>query len=428
MTRRAERFAYVGLEVSERALTGHYESDGRAFRETVVFEGVGDLRSPATRNLATLWYLVAGLSYYKTGAAHLVDLRGTPAGPRGLALLRAALVDGLGEFAYRNDLDLRGVGVVGAGEWTPARVDLDPARVVTPFGGGIDSIVTVSSLADDLDQVLFVVSPSSGRFEALEAAAAVTGRPIVRATRTLDPSLLARDASFLRGHVPVTAMVTLLASAAAAANGRGGVVMSNEHSASAANLVRDGHAINHQWSKSWAAELLLADAVAEAVGPSLEVASFLRDRTEVWVARRFSELAAYHGVFRSCNRAFAQAPSARAANWCGECDKCLFIDLVLAPFVERRALRAIFGGEPLASRANESRLRTLVGLGDHHKPFDCVGDPDESAQSLRLVVERGDWADVAHLAELARLTESERVSIDPFQRRGPSRVPAHWLR
>ncbi len=425
MTRRAQRFTYVGLEVSRDTVTGYYDSDGRAFRETVVFDGVGDLRTPATRNLATLWYLIAGLSYYKTGAAHLVDLRGTPAGPRGLDLLRAALVDGLGEFAYRNDLDLRDVDVVGAGEWTSASTTLDPARVLTPFGGGIDSIVSVSSLAADLDQALFVVSPSSGRFDALEAAAAVTGLPTVRATRSLDESLLGDGEPFLRGHVPVTAMVTLLASVAASADGRGGVVMSNEHSASVPNLVRGDRAINHQWSKSFAAELLIGDAVGEAVGATLDVASLLRDRTEVWVARRFSELVSYHGVFRSCNRAFAQSPSARATTWCGECDKCLFIDLVLAPFFARDALRAIFGAEPLASPAHEARLRTLVGLGDEHKPFDCVGDPDESATALHLVVARGNWADATHLAELARLV---RPMSDPFEPRGPSRVPAHWLR
>jgi len=48
-------------------------------------------------------------------------------------------------------------------------------------------------------------------------------------------------------------MVTLLASVAALASGRGGVVMSNEHSASAPNLRWHDHDVNHQWSKSWEA-------------------------------------------------------------------------------------------------------------------------------------------------------------------------------
>ena len=55
-------------------------------------------------------------------------------------------------------------------------------------------------------------------------------------------------------------MVTLLAAVAAVASGRGGVVMSNEHSASVANLRWGDLEVNHQWSKSWHAEQLLAEA------------------------------------------------------------------------------------------------------------------------------------------------------------------------
>ncbi|MHB8333995.1 MAG: hypothetical protein ACYDEH_03705 [Acidimicrobiales bacterium] len=428
MTPRPGTFRYVGLDVEPTRLSAHYDLDGRTFTEVVAFEGTGDLTGESTRAIAVLWYLVAGLSYYKTAAPGRVDLGATPVGPRAIALLRAAIVDGLGEYAYRNALDLSDVDVVGTTAAAPASIELDPRRVLTPFGGGIDSIVTVETLADDLDQTLFVVSPDRGRFDALEAAAAVTGRPVVRATRSLDPSLLAGDPSFLRGHVPVTAMVTLLGALAAVASDRGGVVMSNEQSASVANLSWNGREVNHQWSKSWAAEVLIGEAVAEAVGPTLNVASFLRDRSELWVARRFSELTAYHHVFRSCNRAFAQDPAKRAAAWCGECDKCVFINLVLAPFLDRAALRAIFAGEPLADPARTDQLRTLVGLGEDHKPFECVGDPDESAQALRLVAARDDWRNVRVVTETLAALGALDIATDPFAASGPSRAPAHWLR
>ena len=61
--------------------------------------------------------------------------------------------------------------------------------------------------------------------------------------------------------------------------------------------------------------------------------------------------------------------------WCGECDKCLFVNLVLAPFLSRPALWDIFACEPLSDSRREAQLRTLVGLGAEHKPFECVGDP-----------------------------------------------------
>ena len=122
------------------------------------------LESASVRSIAELWYLLAGLSYYKTGAARRVDVGTTPLGDAGRALLEAALLEGLGEFAYRNGLFLDDVVTAGGRDVDAHPVRLDAERVVVPFGGGIDSVVTTSRLASHLDQTLFVVSPASGRF------------------------------------------------------------------------------------------------------------------------------------------------------------------------------------------------------------------------------------------------------------------------
>jgi hypothetical protein len=425
---RADLFRYIGLDVTPHSLTGHYELDGRPFSETVTFEGVGELTTPAVRAVAELWYLLAGLSYYKAGAAKRVDLGATHVGVHGRKLFDVALRDGLAEFAYRNELFLDDVEIVGGEEAEQYAPFADSSRVLTPFGGGIDSVVTVTELNVELEQSLFIVSPDTGRFEPLEATAGVTGLPIVRARRQLDPQILSGDDNFFNGHVPVTAMVTLLAVVAGVASGRGGVVMSNEHSASVPNILWYDHEINHQWSKSWVAEELIAAAVRERVGDEFVVASYLRDRSELWVAQIFAKQSTFHHVFRSCNRAFTQANGRRAANWCGQCDKCLFINLILAPFLSRAALLDIFASEPLAEPGLQDQLRALVGVGLDHKPFECVGDPDESAVALQRVSELEEWADVGYLVELATLTSPDRDFEELLQSQGPSRVPAHWLR
>jgi len=425
---RAELFRYVGLDVSSDTLSGIYDLDGRTFVETVTFEGVKSLEAPAVVALAQLWYLIAGLSYYKAGAARRIDVGTTPLGTHGRRLFKAALSDGLGEFAYRNQIPLSDVtieGLVGVESFEPF---VDANRVLTPFGGGIDSVVTVENLRGRVDQTLFVVSPSSGRFTPLEETAAVTGLDVIRASRTLDPQIVRGDESFFNGHVPVTTMVTLLAAVAAVASGRGGVALSNEHSSSIANLRWYNSDINHQWSKSWNAENLIATAIAERVGSELVVASYLRNRSELWVAKEFSGLEQYHHVFRSCNRGVSQVPGERASQWCGECDKCLFVNLVLAPFVSRPALRDIFTSEPLSDPARVEQLRTLVGLGAEHKPFECVGDPDESAVALTEVSHREEWRDVTELDVLAKELRTERELSDLLEPQGPSRVPTNWLR
>ncbi len=425
---RSELFRYVDLEVTATTLRGTYELDGRRFVESVVFEGVDSLDSPPIRSVAELWFLLAGLSYYKAGAARRIDVGNTPLGAAGRALLEAALLEGLGEFAFRNELFLDDVVVVGGRDVVASVVALDPERVVVPFGGGIDSVVTTSLLAGHLDQSLFIVSPESGRFAPLEETALVTGLPVIRARRSLDPQLVSGDPSFFHGHVPVTAMVTLLAAVAAVASGRGGVVMSNEHSSSAPNLRRGTLDVNHQWSKSLEAERLLAEAISERVGDDLVVASFLRDRSEIWVAQAFSELERYHHVFRSCNRAFTQALEQRLDTWCGVCDKCLFINLMLAPFLPRATLSEIFRHEPLSDPARDAQLRILVGVGLDTKPFECVGDPDESAVALVRVSELGEWRGVERLETLAREASPDREFDELLESQGPSRVPAHWLR
>ena len=425
---RAELFRYAGLNVTSDTLTGIYELDGRTFLETVTFEGVKSLEAPAVVALAQLWYLIAGLSYYKAGAARRIDVGTTPLGTQGRRLLKAALSDGLGEFAYRNQIPLSDVTIEGREGVDAFEPFVDTNRVLTPFGGGIDSVVTVEKLRQHVDQTLFVVSPATGRFAPLEATAAATGLDVVRASRALDPQIVRGDESFFNGHVPVTTMVTLLAAVAAVASGRGGVALSNEHSSSVANLRWYNSDINHQWSKSWNAENLIASAIGERVGDELVVASYLRDRSELWVAQVFSELVQYHHVFRSCNRAFAQAPGERADQWCGECDKCLFVNLVLAPFLSRTALWSIFASEPLSNSAREAQLRTLVGLGEDHKPFECVGDPDESAVALTEVSRLEEWRDVTVLRELADELRTERLLSDLLEPQGSSRVPANWLR
>ncbi len=429
MPNRAKQFRYVGLDVTASTLTGHYQLDDLTFTETVTFEVDGDLREPGPREIATLWYLVAGLSYFKAGAPELVDLGDTPVTPEAVTFLTAAIREGLGEFAFRNQLWLGDVAIFGGVPATPREVEVDHLRALTPFGGGIDSVVSVRSLNPAIAQALFVMSPPSGTFAPLEATAAVMALPIKRTTRQLDPQITAKNPGFFNGHVPVTAMVTLLACIAALAEDRGAVVMSNEHSASAPNAMWDGLAINHQWSKSANAEDLIADAVASYIGPHFKVASLLRDRSELWVAERFATYRDVHHVFRSCNRAFHQEQAERLVTWCATCDKCLFINLVLAPFLSRDELSAIFGPTPpLTNPALEEQLRVLVGLGSDKKPFECVGDPDECAVALETVAAMPAYADCDHLHHLARATANERTLAELLEPQGASRVPASWLR
>ncbi len=404
----ADHFRYdeVVVDPGRSTVSCRYTTGGHTFTERFTFGTGGDWDAPAVRAAVRVLFLLAGVSYYKTTAAPVIDLGEHPTTQAERAFLGDFYVHGLGEFAYRNGIDLRATAVTGpdATPAPPVPYEPHPGRPLIPFGGGIDSIVTVEALhSDNPDAALCVVNPPGDRFAAIEGAAGVTGLPVVRIAREIDPLVRRSDEmGFLNGHVPVTAVITAAATVAAVLDGRDAVVLSNEWSASVPTLVADGHPVNHQWSKSEDFERGYGDLVRASLGPGLSVFSYLRPRTELWVARRFAGLARYHHAFRSCNRAFQQDPSRRLDHWCGRCDKCCFIDLVLAPYMDRADLDAVFGGaEPLQNPANEAMFRALVGLGADPRPFECVGDRDECGAAALLAASRQDRADTVVLRRLA---------------------------
>lgn len=393
-----------------------YALDDLAFTERFTLPVDGALATDAATVDAAfrLVHLLAGVSYYKAAAPPLVVVD-EPITDAEAALLHAVYVDGLGEFAFRNGLDLTDVRIdAPRRDAVAAPTTSAGERPLIPFGGGVDSIVTVEGVRSAApDAALFVVSREGDRFAAIEDAAAVTGLPVRRATRRLDDKILrSADFGFRNGHVPVTGIISAVAVAAAVLDGRDAVVMSNEWSASSGNVERDGRVVNHQWSKSLAFERLFRAALAESLAVPVDYFSWLRPFSELWVAQRFAALDAYVPVFRSCNRSFHIDPAVRMDRWCGRCDKCCFIDLILAPYVDAAALRAVFdGAEPLDDPALLPQFRTLVGTSGDIKPFECVGDVDECRVAVLVAARRADRAgnDVlgALAAELAPLVPGD---------------------
>jgi UDP-N-acetyl-alpha-D-muramoyl-L-alanyl-L-glutamate epimerase len=433
MTAASGVFRYSGFttEPDRGLLTCHYSLGERQFTELISFGGRGRWQAPEIGQAARLIFLLAGVSYYKTAAPPVIDLGQTPVTSTERAFLRSFYLDGLAEFAYRNDLDLAGLEFVGgtaaqpAGGPGPGPDDL-PGRLLIPFGGGIDSIVTVELMRGRGDAALFVVSRPGDRFAAIERPAAVTGLPVIRAGREIDPQLLrSRELGFRNGHVPVTGILSAIAVMAGLLAGRDTVVMSNEWSASVATLETGGRAVNHQYSKSAGFENGFRQVLAGAFGGRVSYFSALRPLSELWVARKFAGLAQYHRTFRSCNRAFGVDPARRLDHWCGQCDKCCFIDLILAPFLPAAELAGIFGGaEPLADPALAGRFQALLGTSAAAKPFECVGDIGECRAAAVLAAARPDRAGDTLLHTLAgQFPPPSAATINALLRP----VGEHWI-
>jgi hypothetical protein len=191
----------------------------------------------------------------------------------------------------------------------------------------------------------------------------------------------------------VTAIVSCVAALTAAAHEHAAVAMSNERSASAGNVRAYGIDVNHQFSKGLRAERLMRAALQEQEA-GVDLYSVLRGASELSIARYFATLDRYHHAFTSCNAVFRLDPDLRGVGWCGDCPKCRFVFLALAPSMAPEALTDIFGRDLLADESQLAGFSKLAARGGH-KPFECVGEEREAHAAFALLADDSRWRDHA---------------------------------
>jgi hypothetical protein len=385
----------------------------------------------AVLDVLHLLHAVAGVSYYKAGAPAQIDLGSHRYTAAELELIRGIYTQGMREFAYTNDLESALTPELVHAPIAEARPPADRAgeparsRPLVPCGGGKDSIVSTEALRRSAhDPIAFAVNPNV----AIEGVIATSGLDALRVRRRLDPRLFELNQAGARnGHVPVTAINSLLAVATALLNDAGPVVMSNESSASIPNLQWHGLDINHQWSKSLAAERLIQQALASRSNP-VRYFSLLRHLNEVQIAALFGPLEGYDAAVTSCNNAF-RITVASSPRWCRNCPKCRFVFMVLAPFVSRGRLEAIFAGNVLEDPAQLAGYRELLGI-ERFKPFECVGDIPESLALVRRLAQQPEWKNAAVLVGLLADLDGDAPVVDwddVLAERAPTLAPPGWL-
>ena len=410
-------------------------AEGPGFEEQLTFDTPQRALSPAESEVLDrifrLIFLLSGVSYYKAFVPETLRCAAFALDHDTARFLQDFYEQGLAEFAWKNRISLRGRCRFLSEPVAPAApIALAlPRRSCVPVGGGKDSIVTLECLKGGGEDLLLF---SLGDAEPIAACITVAGLPSIRVRRRLDPALLRLNSEgALNGHVPITGILSAIVLACAVLFGFDTIVMSNEHSANAPNLVDAGAAINHQFSKSLEFEEKFSRYVAGHISPSLAYFSLLRPLSEIEIARRLARHPQYFGVFRSCNTAFRQSPTERGRHWCGNCPKCRFVFLALAPFLDKRQLIEIFGRNLLDDETQFDGFAALCGLAAH-KPFECVGETGESAAVMARLGHDPLWCNdavVRGLAEafttLRQLDESAYQAL--FETRHPHRVPARFL-
>lgn len=385
------------------------------FTETVVFGGrpLRAAAGPGLEGVLRLAHLAAGVSYFKAAAPDVVSVETGPLDPAERALVRDLYDKGLREFAVANGLDvplefdLQAPSVAAR----PATGDAPPPGVAVPVGGGKDSVVLVDAarragpLPGGAPRLVAVNSRP-----AMERIAAVSGLELVPIGRSISPELLRLNGEgALNGHVPITAIVSLICVAAGYVHGYDTTLMALERSADEATALVGGVPVNHQWSKSTECELALRSVLQGSVSPALAYRSGLRELGELEIARLFAGLPEYHLAFRSCN--FAYRPQGPFDAWCCNCPKCRFVFLMLAPFLPPARLGEIFGRNLLEDPSQAEGFLDLCA--DGRKPYECVGEQRESLLAFLLLVEDPAWRDTAVVRALRGELERRFAKLGP---------------
>ncbi|MEO8672961.1 MAG: UDP-N-acetyl-alpha-D-muramoyl-L-alanyl-L-glutamate epimerase [Tahibacter sp.] len=399
--RRAQAFRFVRCTYVDGTASLVYAFDDDVeLVERIVFPQAPMLapgRRPAFDAALRLLHLVAGISYYKAGVPQRIETGPEAPDAATADLLEALYLHGLGEFAYQNGLDLRGRIAFprGAAATVLASALNLPQRSLIPIGGGKDSLVSVELLKKHGEEATAVWVGNSAL---IAACAERTGLASFNIQRHLAPELFEYNKlGAWNGHIPVTAINSAILSVAAVLYGYDSIVFSNERSASSATLEYAGQAINHQWSKSWEFERRLHDWLHDHVAADLNYFSLLRPLSELAVTRLFARTTRYDDVFSSCNRNFRLLGPRPADRWCGSCPKCHFVFLALAPFLPKPRLLGIFGRNLLDDETQFAGFDALLEYGNH-KPFECVGEGQESRAALYDLSQRPEWREDALVA------------------------------
>jgi len=195
--------------------------------------------------------------------------------------------------------------------------------------------------------------------------------------RELDSKLFQMNSQwYYNGHVPITWLISFFMTLVCYMYDYKYIVFSNEKSASEWNTTFHNLNINHQYSKSKDFEDKISSYISTYISTEISYTSLLRDFYEIEIAKIFAEKwKKYFSVFSSCNTNFSIQKKS-SLRWCNSCPKCLFVYIILRPFLSSQETIEIFWKE-LFNDPSLSRLYSELIWKEWIKPFECVWEIEE---------------------------------------------------
>ena len=392
-------FSFLNWELNEKnhtlILNYHIEKIGKV-SEVLTFPNFKKPKNNEINAACELIHLMCGVSYYKAGLAENIIFENKSPTNEMLAFTKKTWFHGLAELAFENKISLKDRLSFNINDNKNTGISLNKNRLASSnslvaIGGGKDSLVTIEEIkAQGKNINLFMV----GNSQLIKDVAKFIDLPLIQVHRKIDRKLIEynKTGDGFNGHIPITAINSAIGVLTALLFDCNEVVFSNEKSADSANTInQDGDEVNHQYSKSHEFEKDFSNILFSEVTKNIDYYSQQRGFSELEILEKFSKYPQYFPVFSSCNRNF-HIDGSRNKNkkWCGDCPKCRFIFLGLAPFVSKEQLLEIFGTNLLDNLAQKKGFEELLGIRGF-KPFECVGEIEESQKAFEMIHERADW-------------------------------------
>lgn len=393
------KFVFESFSFNRGLASFRYSFDGKYnFEEKVRFEfdTESNISETTLDRALFLAFILIGTSYYKCFPVKEVDLS-VSLDQWQAKFFNDAYNLGLGQFAYENNLDVNNL-VEFTSSCASNQIDNQDyvgEGALCLQSGGKDSLLLASLLAKNKNNFtgLYVSSKPGVKPKLLENLELQDDLIVIERTLDLEGLRQASKNGGLNGHVPVTYIIQSLALVQAILMGKKDVLLAIGHEGIEDNVKINGKVVNHQWSKTYGAEVAFNDYVSRYISPCIRVGSPIRLYSELYIAELFVKYnwAKYGHLFSSCNKAnYSQGHDNSNLLWCGECPKCANSFLLFAPFVSEEELVKIFGGNNLLS--NKELVETYQSMLDDNsklRPFECIGETKELEKAYQMALENG---------------------------------------
>lgn len=331
--------------------------------------------------------LIELISYVKCTCSKNIIIDALYVNDDQIKFLNKLYYNGLGELLYTNGInvdedELFNITCTKNKSLLP-KINYVGSGNLICVGGGKDSCVSLEILKNEDNNSCLIINPKTPSLECSRIAG-YSEDNIICIERILDKKIIELNKQgYLNGHTPLSAMIAFVSLLTAYLSGKKNIILSNEASANEATVI--GTSINHQYSKTYEFEVDFNNYINNFIGLDIKYFSLLRGLSEYNIAKIFSSYSKYHNAFKSCNLGSKE----KEWIWCCNCAKCLFIYIILSPFIKLEDRIKIFGDNLYDREDLIDVFLEIVGYSNT-KPFECVGTFGEARYAVSQVISEGE--------------------------------------